>query len=146
MSQTRAHARQQLCMLKSREAEWGRTARRDGALMGRSLRETLCAATATEIHVQSAHLFSRAMHIGGNTHAAHAYTPGKLPVTPHFHVDTLGIEPRASRMLSGCDTTTPHALDHKPKHVCIISPSESAPGKGTSPKSSTCLEGGELAC
>ena len=24
---------------------------------------------------------------------------------------TLGIEPRASRMLSGCDTTTPHALD-----------------------------------
>ena len=26
-------------------------------------------------------------------------------------VDTLGIEPRASRMLSGCDTTTPHALD-----------------------------------
>ena len=26
-------------------------------------------------------------------------------------VDTLGIEPRASRMLSGCDTTTPCALD-----------------------------------
>ena len=26
------------------------------------------------------------------------------------HVDTLGIEPRASRMLSGCDTTTPRAL------------------------------------
>ena len=25
-------------------------------------------------------------------------------------LDTLGIEPRASRMLSGCDTTTPHAL------------------------------------
>ncbi len=25
-------------------------------------------------------------------------------------VDTLGIEPRASRMLSGCDTTTPRAL------------------------------------
>ena len=25
-------------------------------------------------------------------------------------VDTLGIEPRASRMLSGCDTTTPCAL------------------------------------
>ena len=30
----------------------------------------------------------------------------------HLTVDTLGIEPRASRMLSGCDTTTPHALDH----------------------------------
>ena len=26
-------------------------------------------------------------------------------------MDTLGIEPRASRMLSGCDTTTPHALE-----------------------------------
>ena len=26
-------------------------------------------------------------------------------------VDTLGIEPRASRMLSGCDTTTPRALE-----------------------------------
>ena len=26
-------------------------------------------------------------------------------------MDTLGIEPRASRMLSGCDTTTPRALN-----------------------------------
>ena len=26
-------------------------------------------------------------------------------------MDTLGIEPRASRMLSGCDTTTPRALE-----------------------------------
>ena len=26
-------------------------------------------------------------------------------------MDTLGIEPRASRMLSGCDTTTPCALN-----------------------------------
>ena len=26
-------------------------------------------------------------------------------------MDMLGIEPRASRMLSGCDTTTPHALN-----------------------------------
>ena len=26
-------------------------------------------------------------------------------------MDTLGIEPRASRMLSGCDTTTPRARD-----------------------------------
>ena len=25
-------------------------------------------------------------------------------------IDTLGNEPRASRMLSGCDTTTPRAL------------------------------------
>ena len=25
-------------------------------------------------------------------------------------MDTLGIEPRVSRMLSGCDTTTPRAL------------------------------------
>ena len=42
----------------------------------------------------------------------------RLPV-PHLAVvafsiqskmDTLGIEPRASRMLSGCDTTTPRAL------------------------------------
>ena len=28
---------------------------------------------------------------------------------PHTNMDTLGIEPRASRMLSGCDTTTPCA-------------------------------------
>ena len=27
-----------------------------------------------------------------------------------WQMDTLGIEPRASRMLSGCDTTTPRAL------------------------------------
>ena len=27
-----------------------------------------------------------------------------------FNMDTLGIEPRASRMLSGCDATTPCAL------------------------------------
>ena len=43
---------------------------------------------------------------------ANSYTPGNLTVTMHLTVDTLGIEPRASRMLSGCDTTTPHALDH----------------------------------
>ena len=30
-------------------------------------------------------------------------------------MDTLGIEPRASRMLSGCDTTTPCALDGEPR-------------------------------
>ena len=29
---------------------------------------------------------------------------------PSMQMDTLGIEPRASRMLSGCDTTTPCAL------------------------------------
>ena len=28
----------------------------------------------------------------------------------HAKMDTLGIEPRASRMLSGCDTTIPRAL------------------------------------
>ena len=28
---------------------------------------------------------------------------------PMKQVDTLGIEPKASRMLSGCDTTTPCA-------------------------------------
>jgi hypothetical protein len=36
-----------------------------------------------------------------------APTTGALP--PATKVDTLGIEPRASRMLSGCDTTTPRA-------------------------------------
>jgi hypothetical protein len=29
----------------------------------------------------------------------------------HNMMDTLGVEPRASRMLSGCDTSTPRALD-----------------------------------
>ena len=33
------------------------------------------------------------------------------------HMDTLGIEPRASRMLSGCDTTTPCARCI-PLHCC----------------------------
>ena len=33
-------------------------------------------------------------------------------------MDTLGIEPRASRMLSGCDTTTPRALDMQLGQVC----------------------------
>ena len=31
--------------------------------------------------------------------------------TRTVNVDTLGLEPRASRMLSGCDATTPRALD-----------------------------------
>ena len=31
-------------------------------------------------------------------------------------MDTLGIEPRASRMLSGCDTTTPRARDIEVKN------------------------------
>jgi hypothetical protein len=36
----------------------------------------------------------------------------------HNMMDTLGIEPRASRMLSGCDTTTPRALDDGgPQHL-----------------------------
>ena len=35
-------------------------------------------------------------------------------------MDTLGIEPRASRMLSGCDTTTPHALDMKLGQLCLV--------------------------
>ena len=30
----------------------------------------------------------------------------------HMGLDALGIEPRASRMLSGCDTTTPRAHGH----------------------------------
>ena len=33
-------------------------------------------------------------------------------------MDTLGIEPKASRMLSGCDTTTPRALNA----ICMRSP------------------------
>lgn len=43
---------------------------------------------------------------------ARHHSPWALPL-PHLtmKVDTLGIEPRASRMLSGCDTTTPRARD-----------------------------------
>ena len=33
-------------------------------------------------------------------------------------MDTLGIEPRASRMLSGCDTTTPCAL----AYIIVVTP------------------------
>ena len=36
-----------------------------------------------------------------------------LGIAPEFRkMDTLGFEPRAFRMRSGCDTTTPCALDH----------------------------------
>ena len=35
---------------------------------------------------------------------------GKIASLEATKMDTLGIEPRASRMLSGCDTTTPCAL------------------------------------
>ena len=37
--------------------------------------------------------------------------PFLSPSARRTKMDTLGIEPRASRMLSGCDTTTPRALD-----------------------------------
>ena len=38
---------------------------------------------------------------------------------PHDSLmDTLGIEPRASRMLSGCDTTTPRALEDLESASC----------------------------
>ena len=62
--------------------------------------------------------------------ARHPMTPGTSPASSRFQglsawrppnqpcdkatasgcMDTLGVEPRASRMLSGCDTTTPRAL------------------------------------
>ena len=35
-------------------------------------------------------------------------------------LDTLGIEPRASRMLSGCDTTTPRALEICPRLLLLV--------------------------
>ena len=35
-----------------------------------------------------------------------------------IQMDTLGIEPRASRMLTGCDATTPRAHEH---HTAVIS-------------------------
>ena len=35
------------------------------------------------------------------------------------NMDTLGIEPRASRMLSGCDTTTPCA-QLLPHDFCLL--------------------------
>ena len=35
--------------------------------------------------------------------------PPRSSRTAELQLDTLGIEPRASRMLSGCDTTTPRA-------------------------------------
>jgi hypothetical protein len=37
---------------------------------------------------------------------------------PSMQMDTLGIEPRASRMLSGCDTTTPCALSGIFHEIC----------------------------
>ena len=40
---------------------------------------------------------------------ARCATRNTLSMIPFGIMDTLGIEPRASRMLSGCDTTTPCA-------------------------------------
>ena len=40
----------------------------------------------------------------------HALTWAAAHTEVAKNLDTLGIEPRASRMLSGCDTTTPRAL------------------------------------
>ena len=39
-------------------------------------------------------------------------------------MDTLGIEPRASRMLSGCDTTTPCAQLMIPKSMMTVTDHE----------------------
>ena len=36
------------------------------------------------------------------------------------NLDTLGTEPRASRMLSGCDTTTPFARLHEHLNSCTL--------------------------
>ena len=44
----------------------------------------------------------------------HAHMLSRVPLLTRGvakNLDTLGIEPRASRMLSGCDTTTPRALE-----------------------------------
>ena len=51
----------------------------------------------------------------GSTSLVDMYRHGKLSLEKWSidfmsEMDTLGIEPRASRMLSGCDTTTPCAL------------------------------------
>ena len=35
-------------------------------------------------------------------------------------MDTLGMQPRASRMLSGCDTTTPRALERCGKELVFF--------------------------
>ena len=39
-------------------------------------------------------------------------------------IDTLGIEPRASRMLSGCDTTTPRALEMQCEAKSFLVPAQ----------------------
>ena len=43
---------------------------------------------------------------------------GAVPARAHEICDTLGIEPRASRMLSGCDNTTPCARCRQ--HRCCV--------------------------
>ena len=133
MSQTPAHAWEQLCMLKSREAEWGRTARRDGAFDGAEVcAARLCVQPQPPRFMSKVHTFSAEQCTSAGTHMPHAHIRQvNLPVTLHLRVDTLGIEPRASRMLSGCDTTTPHALDHMSS--MSVSPSKSsAPRNGMS--------------
>ena len=54
------------------------------------------------------HLFKSTCHI--DNHYALALTIAACTACNLRKVDTLGLEPRASRMLSGCDTTTPCAL------------------------------------
>ena len=57
---------------------------------------------------------------------------GDLRLTSHGvhhspRMDTLGIEPRASRMLSGCDTTTPRALEMCNREPCGLKQNGLAP-------------------
>ena len=56
----------------------------------------------------------------------------------HLTVDMLGIEPKASCMLSGCDTTTPHALENK---ACQYGKQVKRSTQWHVSKSSTCLGG-----
>ena len=53
--------------LENKEGRGGaRTSGTDSGQVGTSLRETLCAATATENHVKSRYFFGRAMDISEN--------------------------------------------------------------------------------
>ena len=59
-----------------------------------------------------------ASHNCGTSVPPHGSLTGMHTRHTALHMDALGIEPRAFRMLSGCDTTTPRAL--KPKGFAVI--------------------------
>ena len=98
------------CILKTRKAGRGTQIRNGQRLGGQKFaRDVVCSDSHRESCQQHILLWG-AMDISGKRNKRKSLIHQVVLQSPvHLTVDTLGIEPRASRMLSGCDTTTPCA-------------------------------------